>query len=263
MTSIAFLLIFIAFTAFSRIQGNKKAGSFDEEHPITHHNLKDEEFYIYAYQYLDSHFTFFSELEKIEQHKFINRMIDFIKEKRIIGMEDVMIDNECLVLVSMPAIRITFGLHDYLLPNLKTIGIYPTIFYNNFIQQEAKGLTFVTGVTYLSLEHLKHGNENAYDNLNLGLHEMGHSFKLYVESISDPFSNLPSRMESFIYHAEAMLELIEDGRLDYLRDYAGTNTDEFFAVCIENFFEKPYDFRTAMPNTYQKLAKMLNQFPAG
>ncbi len=264
MTVILFIIAFLA-TANSIIRYKKRQYNhltFEPTEP-THTQLDEEAFFAFAQQYMRRNFIFFNDMQDTEQNKYVKRMIEFIKEKRIVGMDSVIIDNECLVLVSMPAIRITFGLEEYILPNIRTIGVYPSIFYNNYIQQEAKGLTFVTGVTYFSLEHLKHGNIDINDNLNLGLHEMSHAFKLYVDNFADSTSDLAEKMSEFTTHAETMLELIEDGRLDYLRDYAGTNTDEFFAVCIENFFEKSYDFRAALPNTYQKLAKMLNQYPAG
>ncbi len=264
MTTIIFIIAILATAnGIIRYKKRKYNGLDFEPTAPTHAELDEEVFSVYANEYLNTNFSFFKELNIEDKNKFVNRMIDFIKEKRIVGMDDVIIDNELLLLVSMPAIRITFGLEEYILPNIRTIGVYPSIFYNNYIQQEAKGLTFVTGVTYFSLEHLKLGNANESDNLNLGLHEMGHAFKLYVDNFANSTDDLVYEMKEFTTHSEAMLKLIEQGQLDYLREYAGTNTDEFFAVCIENFFEKSYPFRTALPNTYHKMAKMLNQYPAG
>ena len=70
-------------------------------------------------------------------------------------------------------------------------------------------------------------------------------------------------MDAFIDHSEVMAEMMDEGKMLYLRKYAATNQDEFFAVCIENFFEMPNELRIALPNTYRKLSRMLNQYPAG
>ena len=47
----------------------------------------------------------------------------------------------------------------------------------------------------------------------------------------------------------------------FLRKYALTNKEEFFAVAVENFFERPAAFKTALPELYSILAKLLKQDP--
>ncbi len=47
-----------------------------------------------------------------------------------------------------------------------------------------------------------------------------------------------------------------------LRDYAGTNPSEFFAVVTEAFFEKPVDLRSAKPELYDILRRFYRQDPA-
>lgn len=224
-------------------------------------DLDEAAFYSYAHDYLKERFEFFQNYTQEEQHEFVERMTVFIKGKRIVGMELLTIDYECLVLVSMPAIRITFGLDEYTFPNIKTIGVYPSIFYNDMIRAEVKGLTFASGVTYFSLQHLKEGNRTTADNLNLGLHEMAHAFKIFVDHYMTQYDKLHQQMETFMQHANVLAEMVEEGSIQYLRKYAGTNADEFFAVCIENFFEQPEKLREAMPNTYMNIARMLKQNP--
>ena len=43
--------------------------------------------------------------------------------------------------------------------------------------------------------------------------------------------------------------------------YAGANEYEFFAVALEYFFEKPTEFKSALPDLYDTLKKLLNQDP--
>ena len=47
----------------------------------------------------------------------------------------------------------------------------------------------------------------------------------------------------------------------YLRQYAFVNEHEFFAVCVEHFFETPSTFLKEMPDVYQILTNLLNQNP--
>jgi MtfA peptidase len=40
------------------------------------------------------------------------------------------------------------------------------------------------------------------------------------------------------------------------------NEHEFFAVAVENFFERPQEFKNAIPELYAILIKLLNQDPS-
>ncbi|MBI3236039.1 MAG: zinc-dependent peptidase [Bacteroidetes bacterium] len=210
------------------------------------------------HQYIYKNFAFYRAYSTEDQHEFTNRILDFISRKRIVGMDDFYMDDETKILVSIPAIRITFGLTDYHLPTLKTIGVYPSVFYNDFIRQEVKGITFATGVMYLSHEHLIQGNSTEVDHINLGLHEMAHAFKIFIEKVEDEAPVLLEELREFEEHAEEMMEMIRTGELTYFRKYAEVNSHEFFAISIENFFEDTQQFKETMPETYSMLSSMLN-----
>jgi Mlc titration factor MtfA (ptsG expression regulator) len=51
------------------------------------------------------------------------------------------------------------------------------------------------------------------------------------------------------------------GKSDFFRAYAVKNSQEFFAVAVENFFEKSGEFHDWNPKLYSTLVKMLNQDP--
>jgi MtfA peptidase len=44
-------------------------------------------------------------------------------------------------------------------------------------------------------------------------------------------------------------------------DYGATNFDEFWAVCVETFFENPAEFSRTMPDLYISIVELLNQDP--
>jgi Mlc titration factor MtfA (ptsG expression regulator) len=48
---------------------------------------------------------------------------------------------------------------------------------------------------------------------------------------------------------------------DFFREYACTNTHEFFAVAVEIFFERPEGFKNEFPDLYNVLVRLLNQDP--
>ena len=47
----------------------------------------------------------------------------------------------------------------------------------------------------------------------------------------------------------------------YLRVYGGANKEEFFAVCVEHFFETPHEFKLQLDDIYKHLCILLNQDP--
>ena len=51
-------------------------------------------------------------------------------------------------------------------------------------------------------------------------------------------------------------------RKSYLRGYAFSNIQEFWAVSIEAFFENPKELKYYLPDLYRALCNVLNQDPA-
>ena len=47
-----------------------------------------------------------------------------------------------------------------------------------------------------------------------------------------------------------------------MRAYGGRNMHEFFAVCVEHFFEAPVEFKNRLPDIYNHLCFLLNQDPS-
>lgn len=45
----------------------------------------------------------------------------------------------------------------------------------------------------------------------------------------------------------------------FFRDYAKSNIHEFWAVCVEHFFEAPIQFKEHLPELYYAMCKVLNQ----
>ena len=46
-----------------------------------------------------------------------------------------------------------------------------------------------------------------------------------------------------------------------LRNYAGQNKHELFAVCVETFFEQPGELKAKIPVLYETMCDLLNQRP--
>jgi Mlc titration factor MtfA (ptsG expression regulator) len=59
---------------------------------------------------------------------------------------------------------------------------------------------------------------------------------------------------------EEMAQLQADEN-HFFRKYAFENIEEFFAVAVENFFERPKQFNDQLPHFYEVLSAMFGQNP--
>ncbi len=52
---------------------------------------------------------------------------------------------------------------------------------------------------------------------------------------------------------------MKNGEESLFRKYASVNEDEFFAVCIEIYFEQPHQLFEYNPSLYKTLSNLLHQ----
>ena len=107
------------------------------------------------------------------------------------------------------------------------------------------------------------GYENERDGENLGIHEIAHALKL--ENIikgndESDFFDLSTYMD---YKALAIeeVEKIKSDQVSFFRSAGGINEHEFFAVALENFFERPHQFFQYHSKLYGTLVRLLRQDP--
>jgi Mlc titration factor MtfA (ptsG expression regulator) len=202
-------------------------------------------------------FTYYTALSPAGKEKFVDRLFTFMLNKEFKGCEGLVVTEEMRVLISASAIQLTFGLSSYKLESLQIIFIFPDNFYLSSKSPKYKGAT--TGhFMYLSWKAFQEGYRTSDDNLNLGLHEMTHALKLTLY-LGKRFDKLfAARME---YWEELVAEQFKklSKTQTFLRSYSKANTEEFFAVCVEAFFESPEKFKRELPEIFQLLTFLLNQ----
>jgi len=205
--------------------------------------------------------TYFRNLSPDAQEIFVNRMFKFMEDKKFIGREGLVVTDEIKVLISAAAIQLTFGLKDFMISHLYAINIFPRVFFSNYLKVNLKGLNTQSGVLSLSWNDFKEGYAVDDDKVNLGLHELAHA--LYIDL--DEEGNYDEHFSAYFARWEdvAMKDYLElkEKKVEFLRDYGGTNMHEFFAVCVEHFFEAPKEFKVQLPHLYNYLMLMLNQDP--
>lgn len=212
-----------------------------------------------------SYFPYYHQLSAEGKKRFVLRAQQTIKSIIIQGKEGFVVTEDVKLLVGASIAQLTFGFSKPRLNELKAVLIFPDAFYSRLLRRWAKGLAFENGTVCLSWNHFLNGYENTSDAVNLGLHEFAHilRFEVYEESNSEGIFTNPL-VDNFKEWEDAGMPVfmnVRKGKEDFFRSYGGANTIEFFAVCIENFFEKPEVFKKELPYLYGKLCLLLQQDP--
>ncbi|MES2617790.1 MAG: zinc-dependent peptidase [Bacteroidota bacterium] len=220
-------------------------------------------FYEYCDTLFQSRIAFYRNLDKHSREKFIYRVHEFIRTREWVGFYEFEMQSEHRAIVAACAVQLTFGLKRYGLEHIKRIFIAPEIFYSRLLQRDVKGLTMAQAI-YLSWEDVEKGIDVSDDAYNLCLHEFAHALKLSVlRDDVDTDANYLSYLDEWEEQSDRVfIEMNESSEnKNFLRGYAATNKHEFFAVCVENFFEKSKLFRDSDPRLFLSLCHLLNINP--
>lgn len=223
-------------------------------------DISKDEFYRYA-KYLQGSSPYFRNLSHDGKAKFVHRVKHVIGTKEFEGRNGLQLTERMVVLVSGAIVQVTFGLERFDLSHFTVIRLFPEAFYFRLYEKYLKGGASKSGVIFLSWKDFEEGYADEYDKYNLGLHEVAHALKINVTE-GDKFdlkfaSYLDTWQEISSQEFRRMRE-VGDG---FLREYATGNMHEFFAVCVEHFFEASADFKKRLPDIYNHLCVLLNQEP--
>jgi Mlc titration factor MtfA (ptsG expression regulator) len=205
--------------------------------------------------------TYFKNLSTEAQQRFVERLYEFMEDKYFVGHEGLVITDEIRVLISASAIQLTFGLKEYSISHLHTINVFPKVFYSKLFDTSFKGLTTQGGVLSLSWNDFRDGYADNEDKLNLGLHELAHALNIDLDEDGNYDDHFYNHFEKWKSAAANDFQRLKEGSITFLRKYGSRNLHEFFAVCIEHFFEAPSQFKRELPILYGHTALMLNQDP--
>lgn len=160
---------------------------------------------------------------------------------------------------------------------LSTVLIYPGAFKSvqasrdGYVVTEEEtvrlGESWSRGPVILSWQDSEQGALNHQDGHNVVLHEFAHQ----LDDLSGYTDGAPVmakgqsiyKWEDVILEAYARHEqAVAQGRRTVLDAYGATNHEEFFAVAIEVFFEKPDQLKAEEPALYEQLSTLLRLDPA-
>lgn len=210
---------------------------------------------------LNRRISFYKNLSDNGKAKFINRLCHLLSIKKFEAKKDLVLTDEIKIVICAAMVQVTFGLLEYRLDNIKGFNVYPSIFYNSIIKKYLKGGTPPEGMMSLSWKDFEHGFLIDNDRYNLGLHEMAHALKLSLTHAYDFDVRFASYLAKWEKLGHVEFFKMRQGHKSFLRKYGGVNEHEFFAVCIEHFFEVPQQFQYNLPKIFYHLCILLNLDP--
>lgn len=106
------------------------------------------------------------------------------------------------------------------------------------------------------------GLQQPEDGLNLLLHEFAHALWLEHKLMHHNYKVLEvAWIKQFEELATAEMTKLAQDEHHFFRRYAFSNMEEFFAVAVENFFERPEKFNQSVPALYAVLTNVFKQNP--
>jgi Mlc titration factor MtfA (ptsG expression regulator) len=209
---------------------------------------------------LQSYQPYYKSLPPAMKEKFLQRTLTFMasKEFRYIELQE---EEQMPLLVSATAVQLTFGLDNYLMNYFHTIYLLRDNYHYGLYNVPFEGHVSDDGI-YLSWSNFQREFNDYSDGQNVGLHEMAHALTYVNFIVHDGMDHgFHDRFRKFSSIARPIFQRVQNGETTLLDKYASTNYDEFWAVCVETFFERPETFRQQLPELYFALVHLLNQDP--
>jgi hypothetical protein len=211
---------------------------------------------------LSKYFPYYQKLSDSNKAKFEVKVCNFIYGKRFIPRHVEEVTIEAKVLIAASAVQLTFGLPHVYLRHFNKILVYPNNYYSSVTRRHHKGeVNPRFGIIVLSWQAFVDGYIDQTDSINVGLHEMAHALRLENMIRDGQYQFIDDELLSqFDQWAE---RICAEGATSntFFRPYACVNVHEFFAVAVENFFERPQQFSEALPELYAIMVRLLNQDP--
>ena len=203
---------------------------------------------------------YYKSLSADGRDRFLKRVLQFIDSKRF-EFIDLQPDESIPMLISAAAVQLTYGLDHFQLDYFKTIYIIRDRYTYGRNATPFEGHVSQDGI-YLSWTHFSREFANYGDGQNVGLHEMAHALTYVNFTAHDgQDDNFHDTFVHFSATARPIFERMKAGEATMLDPYASTNYQEFWAVCVETFFERSMELKSELPDLYFALCTLLNQDP--
>lgn len=214
--------------------------------------------------FLEKYFAFYTKLNPRHKKEFLLKLEMILSSKKFVprgGLEEV--SSEMEVLISATIAMVTFGWKRLRLAHFHTILIYPNTYYSTSNKTYHRGeVNPRYGLIVVSWRCFVEGLLDGKDGVNLGIHEIAHALKLANQIDSDGEKEFdPKAWKAYKSLVPTEIEKVKTGENYVFRESAILNEHEFFAVALENFFERPWEFFQSRQELYLALVGLMRLDP--
>lgn len=205
--------------------------------------------------WLEAHVPLYAGLPPEGRARF-ERDVRFILDEWTFEPVGVEVDDGHRLGVAAGAALLLHGRPDWELPARHTVLFYPSTFDEDYLGSDRAafdGMAHEQGPVIVAAQAVEDGWANPFDGSNVVLHELAHLLD-YLNASADGIPALvdPGSVDAWRRLVRREMQAARLGK-SLLRSYAATNPAEFFAVAVENFFERPALLRRRHPELFDAL----------
>jgi Mlc titration factor MtfA (ptsG expression regulator) len=234
---------------------------------------------------LQRHFSLYTRLSETDRCELEGHIQVFLAEKSFEGCGGLEMSDDIRVTIAAEACLLLLHRDTDYYPKLSSILVYPHHFFASAERASGGGTvsrderahlgeSWSTGSVILSWETIEQDSNNDHDGHNVIFHEFAHQLDLDDGAMTGapalgedlPFGR---RRQKYAHWARVLRSEFEHLQFDarhrhrtLIDPYGAESPAEFFAVCVEAFFEKPRPLENRHPELYAELRDYFRQDPA-
>ena len=206
-------------------------------------------------QILEERFYYYNRLSEKDQRSFRKRVHHFLVNKKFTADEGFEVTEEMKVMIAAAATLIVFHLEAFYLSHFDAIHIS---------NDEMESLRHMHKKKEVDIpwNDFRAGFDSFHDGYNPGLQILAMAFTLeqQLNNRSSKMFRFTAYNDLFQLYKNVAEKYIASGKSEY-KDYSEVDRNEYFAVAVEYFFERPEHFYANQPAMYLALSKVLKQDP--
>jgi Mlc titration factor MtfA (ptsG expression regulator) len=211
---------------------------------------------------LRSNNNYFIHLKSDWKNKFLRKVMDNYLYFHFVA-NGTKLKKRQKIIIAAAAAQLVLFLPDEALSYFTKILVYPDYYRSRITGRMHKGeVNPGFQLIVFSKRGIVEGNRITSDGINLLHHEFAHALWLEHKLVGHSYTVLSEYLvNQFEEYAKREIEAIQNIEDHFFRKYAFENLAEFFAVAVENFFERPIEFQQHQPELFDILVALFKQNP--
>ena len=215
------------------------------------------------HRFLNHKYVFYTNLPWPLKMKFLRMARDHYEYFEFVSREKLKLTRAMKAIISCAAAQLLLFLPSEGLSYFKRIIVYPDYYNSRITHKRHKGeVNPGLRTIVFSWRGIAEGLKRSDDGLNLLLHEFAHALWLEHKLVGHQYVVLDEIwIKRFEDYAAAEMKNLHADEQHFFRRYAFESMEEFFAVAVENFFERTRQFQLEQPDLYLILTNLFKQDP--